>query len=63
MVSSNRPARKVIDQLVQAIGNHRTATRESGPPRAADRQLWAVLRGSVSTPTEFDDEHCRIYVR
>lgn len=44
-VGFNRPARKVIDQLVQAIGEHRHAGRKGGSaPTAADRQLWTVLR-------------------
>lgn len=41
----NRPARKVIEELVQAIGDHRSTGRfEELPPTEADRRLWAVLR-------------------
>lgn len=44
-VGFNRPARKVIEQLVRAIGEHRSAVREEeASPTVADRRLWAVLR-------------------
>lgn len=38
----NRPARHVIQQLVDAIAEHRTASPLE--PSARDVQLWAVLR-------------------
>lgn len=41
----NRPARKVIEQLVQAIDEHRSTARKlAAQPTAADRRLWQVLR-------------------
>ncbi|HEY5846138.1 MAG TPA: hypothetical protein VIT42_05035 [Microlunatus sp.] len=44
-VGFNRPARRVIEQLVQAIGEHRGAVLNGGPPpSSADRRLWTVLR-------------------
>ena len=43
-VGFNRPARKVIEQLVQAISEHRVAVLDEGsPPSSADRRLWTVL--------------------
>lgn len=40
----NPPARKVLEQLVDAIAQHRNTVTAAGPPREADAQLWAVLR-------------------
>jgi hypothetical protein len=40
----NSPARKVIDQLVTAIADHRRTVRSSRPADNADEHLWAVLR-------------------
>jgi len=39
----NSPARKVIDQLVTAIADHRRTVRSSRRADNADEQLWAVL--------------------
>ncbi len=40
----NPPARKVLEQLVDAVAQHRSAVTAAGSASAADEQLWAVLR-------------------
>jgi len=38
------PARKVLQQLVDAIDTHRREVTAGGVPSAEDRQLWSALR-------------------
>lgn len=40
----NSPSRKVIDQLVLAIAEHRRAVRASRPVDDVDKRLWDVLK-------------------
>lgn len=47
----NLPARRVLATLVDAIDRHRQTIQEEGEARAADDQLWAVLRAVSLDPT------------